>query len=483
MGNDLLYASASELAGRIRRRELSSREVVEAHVARARAVNPVLNAIVHARYEQALAEADAADEAVKRSELLGPFHGVPFTVKECFGLAGLRQTSGLLQHREKVAAHDAVAAARLRRAGAIPLGVTNVSELMMWMETANPVYGRTRNPYHPGRIVGGSSGGEGAIVAAGASPMGLGADIGGSIRMPAFFCGVFGHKPSGGLVPATGHWPMAEGLALRFLTTGPLCRRAEDLMPFLRVVAGPDGVDEGCRSLPLGEPRAVDLSSLTFYDVEDNGAIEVSGELKQAQRDVAAHLARLGARVEPLRLPELKKSFEIWSAMLDEAAKTRFSEYLGGGAPVNAARELIAFALGRRRYSFPALALALVEPLPALLPKLQAEALRLGHRLRRELPARLGPAGVLLYPSFPVVALRHHQPLLQPFNFQYCAIFNILEVAVTQVPLGLNAEGLPLGVQIAAIPGNDHVTIAVAEELERRFGGWVMPEVRASVRA
>jgi fatty acid amide hydrolase 2 len=481
----LLSASAVKLAQLIRRREVSSREVVQAHVRHAREVNPILNAIVDERFDAALADAERADLEVKRNpEGLGPFHGVPCTIKECLSLAGLRTTSGLLARRDHVATVDGVAVARLKRAGAIPLGVTNVSELMMWMESSNPIYGRTNNPYNPRHIVGGSSGGEGAIVGAGASPFGLGSDIGGSIRMPAFFCGVFGHKPSGGLVPATGHWPMAEGPALRYLTTGPLARRAEDLMPFVRAVAGPDGSDDGCRPFELGDPAAVRLDELTVWDVEDNGGIAVSADLRQAQRDVASHLASLGARVEPLRIPELKQSFEVWSAMMDEAAKTRFSEHLGhGGARVRAGRELLAFLFGRRKHTLPSLLLALTEPLPALLPKLQQQAIALAHKLRRELPARLGPRGIILYPPFPTPAPRHHRPLTTPFHFQYAAIFNILEFAVTVVPLGLNAEGLPLGVQVASVPGNDHVTIAVALELERRFGGWVMPALRTRARA
>src|SRR5262249_8717417 len=152
-------------------------------------------------------------------------------------------TGGLYARRGKPATRDATAVKRLRAAGAIPLGVTNVSELCMWMESANTVYGRTSNPYDLARTPGGRSGGEGAIVGAGASPVGLGSDVGGSIRMPAFFCGVFGHKPTGGLIPNTGQFPIAENDALRYLTTGPLCRRAEDLWPIVRTLAGPDGED------------------------------------------------------------------------------------------------------------------------------------------------------------------------------------------------------------------------------------------------
>jgi fatty acid amide hydrolase 2 len=388
----------------------------------------------------------------------------------------MRQTSGLYSRRDRVAEKDGTAVFRLRAAGAIPLGVTNVSELMMWMETFNKVYGRTNNPYDPRRTVGGSSGGEGAIIGAGGSPMGLGADIGGSIRMPAFFSGVFGHKPSGGLVPGTGHQPMPENDALRYNSTGPLCRRAEDLLPFLRAVAGPDGEDRGCREMAIGDPETVKLDELTVYDVEDNGVVRVSSELKARQREVAAHLGSLGARVERLTIDGFRRSLEIWSAMMDAAAETRFSELLGDGRPLHPGRELLRFFGGRSSHTLPALGLALFERLPALMPERARRSVALGRALKLELEARLGPRGVILYPPYPETAPRHYRALVPPFNWQYTAIFNVLEFPVTAAPLGLSARGLPLGVQIASVPGNDHVTIAVALELERRFGGWVPPE-------
>ena len=476
----LLTSSALELAKLIRTRAVSAREVVHAHILRSQTVNPTLNAIVGERYEAALKEADQADATVAASrepEGLPPFLGVPITVKECIGVEGLRKTSGLWSRKEQVAGPDGSAVARLRRAGAIPIGITNVSELMMWMETFNPVYGRTNNPYDPSRTVGGSSGGEGAIVGAGGSPMGLGADIGGSIRMPAFFNGVFGHKGTGGLVPATGHWPMPENAARRFNATGPICRRAEDLMPFLRVVAGPDGIDGGCYEIPLGSPGEVGLSGLTVYDVEDNGAIQVSDELRAAQRDVATHLSSLGARVEALRVPAFRNTFDMWSAMMDEAAETKFSVLLGNGTRVRAGVELLRWAAGRRQHSLPALMLAFGEKLPGLLGRRAERALEAGRRLKAELTHKLGLRGVLLYPPYPSTAPKHYWAMLPPFNWQYTAIFNILEFPATAVPLGLGRAGLPLGVQVASVPGNDHVTIAVAEELERRFGGWVPPIV------
>jgi fatty acid amide hydrolase 2 len=473
--------SAVRMAERIRAGELSSRGVVEHHIEAIRRVNPRINAVVADRFDAAIAEADAADVLRARApELCGaPFFGVPCTIKESISLAGMPNSSGLVARARERARRDATAVERLRRAGAIALGVTNVSELCMWMESNNRVYGRTNNPYDPTRIAGGSSGGEGAIVGSGASPIGLGADIGGSIRMPAFFCGAFGHKPTGGLVPGTGQFPIAENQALRYLTTGPICRRAEDLFPFLQAIAGPDGADAGCVDHALGDPAAVTLSGLRVIDMRGNGLATVSDELSQAQGRAAAHLGRAGARVQSAEEPLLRRSLEIWSAMLAQSSETSFSELLGAGQAIRLGRELGRLALGRSPHTFAALALAAAERVPLLRGRRAARVVELGHELRRRLEDLIGD-GVMLYPSYPAVAPRHDTPLLTPWRWVYTAIVNVMEFPATQVPLGLNHEGLPLGVQVVARRGNDHVTIAVALELERAFGGWTPPRDAAT---
>ena len=282
----ILTTSALSIARMIRDGEISSRRAVEIHIEQIQKVNPTLNAVVRERFDEALNEADAADARLKdaKPDELPPFHGVPCTIKECFALTGMPQSSGAVARRGVIAYEDATAVKRLKEAGAIAMGVTNVSELCLWMESNNYVYGRTNNAYDPKRTVGGSSGGEGAIISAGASPFGLGSDIGGSIRMPAFFNGVFGHKPTGGLVPGTGQHPCAENEALRFLTTGPLCRRAEDLMPLLRVMAGPDGVDSGCYEMQLGEPNDVDWKSLRYLNLRGFRRYPVHPSLKHRQQ-------------------------------------------------------------------------------------------------------------------------------------------------------------------------------------------------------
>lgn len=474
--HELLTVSATRLAELVRDREVSAREVVDAHIARIERVNPVINAVVAERFDAARAEADEADLRVRAGDSLPPLHGVPCTIKECFAFPGMPHTSGLLSRRGRTAEAPATAVTRLREAGAIPLGVTNLSELCMWMESDNRVYGRCNNPYDPTRIVGGSSGGEGAIVGAGGSPFGLGADIGGSIRMPAFFNGVFGHKPTGGLVPSTGHFPTSENEALRYLTTGPLARRAEDLMPLLRILAGGDGRDAGCIDLELGDPDTVDVTRLRVWDVEDDGGrTSVSDDLRGAQRRVAAHLASLGCRVERTRIEELSLALEIWSSMLAEASDTTFAELLFEGQPIPAWRELLKWAFRRSDYTLPSIGLALIEKAVARFPKRTAEMVAKGRALRKKLDALLDGPTIMLYPSYSEPAPKHGRPLLPPTRWVYAAAINVMELPATQVPLGLSREGIPLGVQVVGGHGNDHLTIAVARELERTFGGWLFP--------
>jgi fatty acid amide hydrolase 2 len=471
---ELLTLSATALARMIRERQVTSRAIVEAHLARLRLVNPGLNAVVRERASDALREADDADAKTARGEALPPFHGVPCTIKECFALVGMPNSSGLRSRAEVIAAQDATAVARIRASGAIPMGVTNVSELCMWMETSNLVYGRTNNPYDRRRIVGGSSGGEGAIVGAGASPFGLGSDIGGSIRMPAFFCGVFGHKPSGGLVPGTGQYPMAHGRARRYLTTGPIARRAEDLWPLLTLIAGPDGEDGECAPFALGDPASVRIDGLDVVSIEDNGALQVDRRLVAAQRKAAEALRARGARVRTASIAPLRHSLDVWSTLLAEAGGPTFAELMGDGVAIDAWAELGRWARRRSDHTLPAIALALLEKLPALLPARAKHALAHAENLRRALDETIGD-GVMLFPSYTKPAPLHHTPLLFPIQWQYTAVLNVMEVPATQVPLGLDELARPLGVQVVARHGRDHVAIAVANELERALGGWVPP--------
>lgn len=480
--SDLLHVSATQLAARIRSGEVSSAVVVEAHIERLRQVNPILNAVVVERIADARVEAANADREIAAARAAGtldqlpPFLGVPCTIKESFHFAGMPNTSGLVSRVGLKVAEDAPTVARLRAAGAIPLGVTNTSEVCMWMESYNRVYGLSRNPYDPSRTVGGSSGGEGAIVGSAASPFGLGGDVGGSIRMPAFFNGVFGHKCSPGLVPNEGQFPGPSGNIDRHLSTGPLCRRAEDLEPLLRIMAG-DGANQ---LKPVGD---VDVSRLRVLQFARELAISPDADQMGARdRAVQALMAR-GARVEAVHLPLMAKARDLWTAMLATAGSEHtFADHLfGSRSPVPALKEFGKLALKRSDHTFPLVVLALFERLPELTPartaKLRAEALT----LKAQLEDLLGDDGVLITPTYPTVAPKHHKALLPPFNFVNCAVFNALSLPVTAVPTGLNAAGVPTGVQVVAKEGNDHLTLAAALALETALGGWAYPVVQGAV--
>ncbi|XP_071298974.1 fatty-acid amide hydrolase 2 isoform X3 [Agelaius tricolor] len=441
----LLLLPARRLAELLRARQVACVEVVEAYVERIKEVNPLINAVVKDRFEEALQEARQVDKLLSEGpgddclEEKFPLLGVPITVKEAFSLYGMPNTSGLVNRRNVIATSDATVVSRLKQAGAIPLGVTNCSELCMWYESSNRVYGRTNNPYDLQRIVGGSSGGEGSVLAAACSVVGVGSDIGGSIRMPAFFNGVFGHKPTTGVVPNDGQFPNAHGVRTSYLCTGPMCRYAEDLEPVLRVMAGP-----GVSKLKLNEK--VSLEKIKFHCMDhDGGSIFVSPVDK-----------------------------EILQAQKKEAQ--RFTDLLGDhGKPVWPLWELMKWLVGMSSHTLPAIALGLTEKLVNLNLSGKAKLVSMGKSLQEEMEALLGPDGVLLYPSHPTVAPKHHSPICMPFNFAYTAIFNVLGLPVTQCPLGLGSEGLPLGIQLVAASYNDHLTLAVARYLEKAFGGWVLP--------
>ena len=471
--NDFLTDSAMELAAKIRSRECTSEQVVLAHIAHIRQVNPTINAVVQQRFEAALYEAKLADARVlENPEGLPPLHGVPCTIKENFAFEGFPQVSGVVSRRHAIASGFAPTVQRLRDAGAIVLGFTKTPELCMWIETDNKVYGRTNNPYNHRHIAGGSSGGEGAIIGSGGSPFGLGADVAGSIRFPAFFNGVFGHKPSPGIVPNTGQIPMPVGAVNLHCTTGPIARRAEDLWPLLKILSGSDGTNAPCDGGELhGDPSTVHLADLHILSIAQIGRKRVSAELQAVQLAAATWLGSQSRGLSNPHIPELRYGFEIWSAMMKKAEPQDFASQLGEGQRISVAKELIKWCAGQSAHTFPALVLAGLENVP--IP--QKHFIKMREELRDKLIAKIGANGVLLMPTFTTTAPRHYAALLRPFDAVYCCTFNALGFPITQVPMGLDSKGLPLGLQVIGIPGNDAVTIAVAQALERQFGGWVPP--------
>lgn len=478
----LTQRSAVSIGDAIRRRDLSAVDVMETHLELLERTGPRLNAVVAERFAQARAEALAIDQRVASAVFRGepvdgdqPLLGVPFTVKESIAVAGMPHSSGVLARRDRRASQSATVVKRLIDAGAIPVGVTNTSELTLWLESENPVYGRTNNPYDLTRTAGGSSGGEGAAVGSGGSVFGVAADIGGSIRVPALFCGVFGHKPSPGLIPTTGLWPSTTGEAQSMLGIGPLARRAEDLLPLLRIMAGPDGWDPQTVEMELGDPASVSLDGLLVTVVEESSRRPMARDLRDARERAVGALIAAGARLRRISLPSWRSAMLPFLAalqntgedprrviaLLQEAGETdvRLRSLLAGGAS----------------HTLPTRLTVLAEALPSSAAT-RVKLLAQSRALAAELVEAIGE-GVLLHPAQLSVAPPHRRTYGRPWITTPAAVFNIAGVPVTEVPLGLGTDGLPVGVQVAAAPGADHLSIAIAVELEAVFGGWVPPEL------
>ena len=466
--------SARALAAAIKEGQATSTAVVHAHIERL-CDAAALNALAVDRFEAALAEAAAVDRRVAATPIeerhsLPPLLGVPCTIKESIALAGMPNCAGVVHRRGVRAERSATAAARLLEAGAIPLGVTNTSELTMWIESENRVYGRTRNAYDPRRTAGGSSGGEGAAIGSGGSPFGIGSDMGGSIRLPAFFNGVFGHKPTPGIVPNTGQWPFDPGESARLVGVGPLARRAEDLMAVLRLIAGPDGEDETAREVALGDPDSVDLAGLEVVVATRAWLTPMRPAALRARDRAARALVDAGARLRVESMPGLRRAMELYLAALEEWSDGTAADLLTPeGDPALRMRDL----WPRRRDHTPATALLLAGELSGrVLPWRRGRRLVAAvESLRAEVLGALGD-GVLLHPPYPGPVPRHRRTVGRPWVLAPSAAFNLLGLPATEIPLGLDREGMPTGVQAIAAPDRDHLTIAVAQALERCFGGW-----------
>lgn len=482
--NLLLLDSATTLALKIRTKKVTSEEVVQSYINRIKEVNPVLNCVVDERFDDALEDARKVDELIRSGSKIvediareTPFLGVPFTTKDCIQVKGLSNTAGLYRRKDIKAANDAEVVSLMRKAGAIPLAVTNVSELCMWWESTNTVYGRTNNPYNTNHIVGGSSGGEACVLAAAASPFGIGSDIGGSIRMPAFFNGIFGHKPTTGFVSNQGEYPVPTEEQNTFLGTGPMCRFASDLLPIYKVLVG-----NKAEFLKLNE--RVEVSKLKFYYMEsDGGGLGISPvdpEIKSALRKAISHFERAyGIQAQKVQIKKMKLSAPIWLAKMKTVDGPDFCRQLANlEGSVNVYIEFFKWVFGLSHHTFVALATAITEKWGVQPGSEQYNFLyEVCSQMQTEFQYMLGNDGVFLYPTHPTPAPYHVEPIIKPLNFTYTGIINMLGLPATHCPLGLNQSGLPIGIQVIAGLTQDRLTIAVANELEKAFGGWVPPSV------
>jgi amidase len=336
---DLRTLPVRALAAALRRGELSSEAVTRAFLERIDTTNPKLNAVVHIRADAALAEARAADGVPP--ERRGPLHGLPMTIKDSLDTAGIVTTAGTKGRTTYVPTMDATVVQRLRTAGAIILGKSNTSDLTLGYETHDLVYERTNNPFDLRRTSGGSSGGAAAIVAAGGSPLEIGSDTGGSIRLPAHFCGIAGLKPTAGRVPRTGHIIDYQGVS-QFLThIGPLAKRVDDLALVLSIIAGPDGVDPHVVPVPLRDPTAVQVAGLRAGYFSRLPPIEPTAETAAAVASAVGALQRAGCSVRATEIPGPASIHEMYMAVLygdGGAAAARVLDRWGSAESVLRAR-------------------------------------------------------------------------------------------------------------------------------------------------
>jgi amidase len=462
--NPIILSSASELANAIRSKKLSSKAIVEAHLERIAKVNPKLNAIVQLTADTARKEADEADAALARGEIKGPLHGVPMTIKDTLETSGVICTGGTKGRANYIPKQDATAVARLRAAGAIFLGKTNVPELAGAIESDNLVYGRTNNPYDLARTPGGSSGGEAAIISAGGSPLGLGTDAGGSIRIPAHFCGLAALKPTSGRVPRTGQFPQPMGARAPVFHVSLISRRVEDLALALPIISGADFRDSSIVGMTLLDPKSVSLGGLKLAYFEDDGAATPTREIIAAVRDSAKALADAGVKVEEKRTPDAEKASSVYHDISrgDGGAGTRAFLKSIGSDPISPL-----FEQSLTYFAAPAMANT-TEALSAFVrwDLFRNSMLRFMENYDAVLSA------VAPYPALP------HGTSFDEVNrkgFGYTQMYNLTGWPTATVRVGTSPEGLPINVQVAARPWREDVALALASHLEKTFGGWKMP--------
>jgi len=484
------FLSAQQLADAIRLQSVSSQEVLSAHFAQIAAHNPALNAIVTLDEEGARQRAKEADEALGRGEVWGPLHGVPVTIKDVFETAGLRTTASFKPLAAYVPKQDATAVRRLRQAGAIILGKTNTPELAGDEQTNSPIFGRTNNPWNLERTPGGSSGGSAAAVASGMSPLDIGSDIGGSVRNPAHFCGVFSFKPSDFRVPFTGHIPpppgsQGRGLLRQFLTPGPLARSVADLRLALTIIAGPDERQWEVPPVPLTPAPERGLRDLRIAWSDDFG-IPVSSKIRSALADLAQELGRAGCHVERCNPPEFDfaQALEVYGEIKEAVFTVR-------STPLNLPRFFWRAASGLVPASNPT-GRGLLRGAGANLQQYaRALSRRDGFIARMEQflsgwDAWLCPVAAL--PAYPHLLTRNPIEQLQatvevdgrkvPYILAtsvFTGLFNLTGNPVVVLPLGRSKEGLPFGLQVVGKRWQDMSVLAVAEQLAQVTGPFEPP--------
>ncbi len=461
--NELIYTSAKALAQAIRNKEVSSEEVVRAYLERIEEVNPKLNAVVQLTAESALHQARKVDAALARGEIKGPLHGVPVTIKDNIETAGVVCTAGTKGRSSFVPEHDATVAARMKAAGAIMLGKTNMPEFGLALETDNLVYGRTNNPYELSRTPGGSSGGEAAIIASGGSPLGLGNDMGGSIRLPSHFCGIAGIKPTTDRVPRTGHFPPPLNAHDPLWQPGPIARHVEDLILTLPIIAGVDWRDPAIVPMPLGDPEKVDLKSLRVAFHTDNGIASPTPETAEVVRKAAKALSDAGMEVEEALPQGIQQTYEIFLGLITA----------DGGVGIQMLLQMVGTT---ETHPYLQVILSLASANAMTTPEFSGLIVKWGM-FKAAMISFMERYDVIICPACAYPAMPHGSTVEDFPAFSYTMTYNLTGWPGVVVRGGTSPEGLPIGVQIVARPWREDVALAVARYLESTLGGWSAPQL------
>jgi amidase len=438
--------TAADLARRLRARDIGAGEALAAHLARVDRLNPALGAVVSVDVDRAHARAAEADRALSRGDVWGPLHGVPMTLKDAHDVAGLRTTVGTAE-LDRIADEDGTVAARLRAAGAIVFGHTNVPPWLADYQSANPIFGRTSNPWDVARTAGGSSGGAAAAVAAGLTPVEVGSDLNGSVRQPAHFCGVYGLKTTEHRVPMTGFFrvPGAPRSVRVMSTLGPLARDLGDIELVLSIIAGPDGRDGDVPPVPLAARPIPATGELRLAFASALPGARVAAELRRRVEEVAARAVRAGARVDE-RLPayDAAAAGALFGALVETIVGV-----LDPRAELADERRTLAWYLAalERRDGIIAAWEAYFDGVDALL-----------------LPAGMTAAFGHRDTGAPIVVDGRDESYWG--QSAMLGIFNLLGVPVLTVPAGAGADGLPIGIQIVGRRWSEPRLVAIARALE-----------------
>ena len=479
------FASATELVAAMRAGRVSSSELTELYIGRIERHDRALNAVVVRDFERARRQARAADGRAARGEL-APLLGLPITLKESINVIGLPTSCGVPEWTDFVSQHDAPATARLREAGAVLLGKTNVPPLLADWQSANPIHGRTNNPWDLDRTPGGSSGGGAAALAAGLTVLEVGSDIGGSIRVPAAFCGVYGHRPSETVLPRSGQFPLPPmpNAALVMGVLGPLARYAEDLDQMLSVLAGPDVGEDVAWRIELPAPRHERLADYRVAILPSIPWLRLHDEIASAQEALALRLARLGVTVketQPEALGDLREHHRLYRSLLAAVTGARLDE--------EGRRTRIA-ALRGADDEFSRASLRGLEGAPSdyLLWNGRREHYRAAwRRFFKEWDVLLAPAiHVLPYPhidrawpaddsDLTLTLVVGGQSVPYMHGLVYPAVSTVAGQPATAFPVGLARGGLPIGLQAVGPYLEDRTTIRFAALLAAKIGGFRRP--------